>query len=738
MASGYALTIFLSAFLLFLVQPLLGKHILPWFGGGPAVWTVCLLFFQATLLVGYAYAHALVSWVARRWQPWVHGLLLLVSVAALPLTPDRSWALAEGVAPAGRILGLLLASVGAPYALLSATGPLLQAWFAASLPGRSPYRLYALSNLGSFLALLAYPFLIEPLVGRTTQGLGWSVGYGLFVACCVACAWAFWRTARQLPAKVPAPATPEAPAAAASADPSVDPSVDPLDDPTVGLSDPWSSEDDEAERAAAPAAGDAAYRLGLGSSVVLWLALAAVGTTALMAMTNQICQDTAVVPFLWVLPLGLYLLSFVLAFGQTRWYLRAVWFPATVAAVVGSLICIEKSSGLPLLLQVGAHGGTVLTICMTCHGELARARPPTERLTLFYLCLAAGGALGGAFVALAAPRLFVGFWEMHLAMALGIGAALVGSMVDPASPLYRGRHLVLWIIAVQLYVGLIGGLGYQIWTRHADASFSARSFFGALRVVDMEHPKLGPYRSLRHGHITHGVQYDRDPQRYWPVAYYAPDSGAWVAIEQHPRRRARQGLRIGVVGLGSGSLAALASMGDVIRFYEIDPLVARVARTHFTYWSDTPAEVQLVVGDARISMEEELATSGSQRFDVLLVDAFSSDSIPAHLLTREAALLYGRHLRPDGILALHISNLHLRLEPVALGMAETLGWEAMRIRREAEYEDGVWTSTWVLISANRDLLDAPEVTALRTGWPEGFDHAHVWSDEHTSLLQVLQ
>ena len=296
----------------------------------------------------------------------------------------------------------------------------------------------------------------------------------------------------------------------------------------------------------------------------------------------------------------------------------------------------------------------------------------------------------------------------------------------------------MWIIGVQLYFALLGFLGHNIWATHSVAAFAARSFFGAVRVGDAEHPRLGPYRSLRHGHITHGIQYDQEPQRYWPVTYYAPESGGWAAFEHHPRRQAREGLRIGVVGLGSGCLATLATQGDVIRFYEIDPLVARVARTHFTYWSDSDAEVQLVVGDARIRLEEELSSTGPQGFDVLVVDAFSSDSIPAHLLTREAAELYRRHLRPDGVLALHISNLHLALEPVTLGMAETLGWEALRIRREADYDEAVWSSTWVLISANRELLDAPAVTALRRGWPKGFDKPHVWTDDHTSLLQVLE
>jgi hypothetical protein len=676
----FAVTIFLSAFLLFQLQPLIGRYILPWFGGGPAVWTTCLLFFQACLLAGYAYAHWLGSIANVRVQAGVHIGLLLVSLAFLPLHPNAAaWKPVSAADPSGRILLLLAATVGGPYLLLSATAPLLQRWFTIGNPESLPWRLYALSNFGSFLALLSYPFVFEPLSRLRTQGAIWSALYLVFAALCGFTAWRL-RSFR-----------PAAPAARRAF-----------------------------ESAQRPTAG----------TVLFWLGLSACGSTLLGATTNQISQDIAVSPFLWVAALAIYLLTFVLAFESDRFYRRALF--AIAAGLFAPIACALPaiSIGLSLRWQLVVFLIALFVTCMICQGELARSRPSPRYLTTFYLAIAAGGALGGVFVALIAPRIFIEFSEYQIGLAAACLLGFVGWLRTGALAQWTSGNFA---VRLPLMALLIGGVTAIVATTNGKqgAVASARNFYGILRVMAREDSN-GPFRELQHGRTRHGIEYLRAAQRDWPTSYYGPHSGIAMALKaiDRPNRR------IAVVGLGAGTLAAWGRKGDTFRFYEINPDVERIAQTWFSFLRDSQAQTEVVLGDARVQLERELAAGHSQDFDLIAADAFSSDSIPMHLLTAECADIYRQRLAPGGMLALHISNRALDLDPVAQGMARHLGWTAVQIESGEYPETGESASRWVLLTSNREFLERAGLARHASGWSDGAPI--VWTDDFASLWHVLK
>jgi hypothetical protein len=674
-------TIFLSAFLLFLVQPIIGRYILPWFGGGPAVWTICLLFFQTCLLAGYAYAHWLGSLANLRLQAGVHLTLLAASLAFLPLLPNAAiWKPASAADPSGRILLLLAVTVGGPYLLLSATAPLVQRWFTLDNGEKSPWRLYALSNFGSFLALLSYPFIFEPSLRLRTQSSIWSVSYLVFAALC---GFAAWRLRSIRPA-------------AATSDGGVD-------------------------LAARPTAG----------TVLFWLALSACASTLLMATTNQISQDIAVSPFLWVATLAIYLLTFVLAFESDRFYRRALF--AVAAGLFAPVACAlpSISIGLSLRSQLMVYLMALFVTCMICQGELALSRPSPRYLTTFYLTIAAGGALGGVFVALIAPRIFTEFSEYQI----GLGAACLlgfgGWLRTGALAHWTSRNFAVRLPLMALLIGGVTAIVATVTTSQAGAVASARNFYGILRVVAREDAN-GAFRELQHGRTRHGFQYLQAARKDWPTSYYGPHSGIAIALNaiDKPNRR------VGVVGLGAGTLAAWGRAGDTFRFYEINPDVEQIARTWFFFLSDSRAQTEVVLGDARVQLDRELAAGRSQDFDLIAVDAFSSDSIPMHLLTAECADIYRRRLAPGGVLALHISNRALNLDPVARGMARYLGWTAVQIISGDEPATGESSSRWVLLTSNRDFLERAGLAHQLSGWSSRAPIT--WTDDFASLWHVLK
>ena len=679
-----AATIFLSAFLLFQVQPMVGKLVLPWFGGSAGVWTTCLLFFQTLLLLGYLYSHVVVRHLSHRGQVRLHGGLLLAALVSLPLRLHPLFQPTGGSEPLGRLLGLLTLTIGLPYLLLSTTGPLVQAWVARR--GHVPYRLFALSNLASMLALLSYPLVIEPFLPLKAQSWLWSAGFLAFAMLVFTLA---RRNAQTMPMV-----------------------------------------EAEPEPSAAP---------GFGLKL-LWIAFAAVPSLLLMAVTTHLSTNVAPIPFLWVLPLSLYLLSFILCFDSTRWYKRGLFLGAlpllliimamslspdfrytnfrfewlsTLAGWLGSV------RGQVLLFNIG-----LFVACMVAHGELARRRPHPRFLTGFYLRLSLGGALGGLFVAWVAPRLFTTYLELPLGLAAG--AAVAGlALAWEIGPSRR------WRTVAAAALGLLAlGLGVHAFRLDRDDDHTTvargRNFYGTLAVFDNpEHT----WRTLAHGTITHGGQFLDPAKANRPATYYSLDSGVGLAISslgEQPRK-------LGVVGLGAGSLAAYGRSGDRIRFYEINPLVEPFARRHFSYLEKGLATTEVVLGDARLSLEAE----APQGYDLLAIDAFSSDSIPVHLLTREAFALYLRHLAPGGVLAVHVSNHYLELQPVVRASVDALGQTARVVDTDTDEDAGSYGSTWVLVTRNETFFNRP-------AFQQNEDVKHlpgaalIWRDDFSNLFRVLK
>lgn len=694
----YAITIFLSAFLLFQVQPLIGKFILPWFGGSPAVWTTCMLFFQVVLLAGYSYAHLITSKFKPKAQTAGHIVLLLVSLAFLPIAPDADvWKPADSRTPIVGILSLLTFTIGLPYFLLSSTGPLLQESFRRET-GRTPYRLYSLSNTGSLLALLTYPFLFEPQLTLRMQILGWSWSYALFV---LLCCWSAMGLAR--PAMAGAGA----------------------------ISEPI-------EAGPPPSVRD----------VGLWLALAACGSAMLLATTNQLCLEVSSVPFLWIVPLAIYLFTFIICFDHERWYHRGIFLVLLAAAVLLACYALYKGNGMPLWQQLLVYSATLFVCCMVCHGELAQSKPAPQYATLFYLMVAAGGAVGGILVALVAPLVLRDFWEYQLGLIFTVILAAVSTLAGSAnrtSDLPRMAWIVASIVCVSAGFALGVGIGLPGGESGGEKNLeTTRNFYGVLRVNQLEdlYDDNGPKRELIHGRIQHGFQYlDRD-LRLWPTTYYGRSSGVGVAIDHHPRRAntdpEQRTLRIGVVGLGCGTLAAYGKAGDYVCFYEINPEVIRISDEYFTYRQDSAAEVEVVLGDARIEMERQKAEGKLRKFDILAIDAFSSDSIPMHLLTLQCVELYREHLKPDGLLCVHISNRYLDLAPVVAGIAEAVGCQCVFIDSDGDTTQGTDRATWAIVTANEEFLKTPEVTGAILSSDDRDDRKIIWTDDYGSLWQALE
>lgn len=694
----FILTVLAAAYLLFVVQPLFGKYVLPWFGGSPAVWLSCLLFFQTVLLAGYAYAHALVRIFRPRAQAAVHCALLLAALAVLPIAPDAAWKPAASDEPVARLLALLASCLGLPLFVLSATAPLLQAWHASLYPGVSPYRLYAFSNTGALLALVSYPLAIEPMWTRSAQSAYWAAGLGLVALLTGACAWLLWRARRTtLPGEV--------------------------------------AQADNGTVVALPALSREPAPPFALSGWILVPALAACGSMLLLACTNKLCEDVTSAPVLWVLPLGLYLLTYVLCFLCPRCYRRRVLLPLLALALLFLCIAMFRQSRLSMAALIGAYGTALWAGCMVCHGELYRLRPAPRHLTTFYLLMAAGGVCGSAFVVLAAPRIFRSYAELH--WAAGFLAGLVAVVLGRERVVVhcRARHWPAWPIALCGAVAL--GLALYAQSRYAarDVVASVRGFHGALQVRVVK-PDDSLYRAvmLRHGQITHGLQFTEPSKADLPTCFYGEMSGVGLALRHGPWQSAR---RIGVVGLGVGTLAAYGRPGDVMRFYEINPDVIRLARTRFTYLERSRARVEIVPGDARLSLEREVP----QGFDVLVLDAFNSDAIPVHLLTREAFGVYLRHVKAGGAIAVHISNLHLNLYPVMRGLAGELGLETAFVHGPEREWPSLWwysPSMWALLTKGRGVFAAEPFRAARQPPAADLARSVVWTDDYASLLPLVR
>lgn len=663
-------TVFLGAFLLFLIEPLFAKLILPRFGGAAAVWAACLVFFQCALLLGYLYADLTSRRLAPVRQSQLHIALLLVSLMFLPIAPRFLHLQRAGGDPAAAILVLLGASIGLPFVLLSATSPLAQTWYARATTQREPYHLFALSNLASLLALLSYPLLVEPRITAHKQAALWSILFSVFVMVCIAAAW----HAQNGPA----------PAAAGRT---------------------------EQSESTAPAWRDK----------LLWLGLSACSSMLLLSVTNKLLEDVAPVPLLWVLPLALYLLTFALAFHRRILYWRGplVRFLAVALGSLGYAI-YDPAYTESVQVSVPIFCAGLFLCCWFCHGELALRRPAPRYATSFYLMISLGGALGAIFVGLIAPHVFSAIYELPL--ALMFTALLAAATLWPEGWLAR----LFWIGAAAAMAFV---LVRNVREYDANTIVRVRSFYGALRVRQFTNWLKEPYRTLYHGRIEHGAQYVNPPASLSPTTYYAADSGVGLALA----RCCENAKRVGAIGLGAGTLAAYGKTSDYFRFYEINPQVVGIAKTYFSYLRDSPARIDIVLGDARVSLESE----ASQQFDVLAVDAFSGDAIPVHLLTREAFAVYMRHLKPDGILAVHTSNTYLNLPPVVQLLAEDAGCEARMIINDDDHRKLIDSSDWVLVTRNWHFLDVIDGTVM-TEPISVPPHLRLWSDDFNNLFQILR
>ncbi len=690
MAAPYAITIFLGSFLLFQVQPILAKQLIPLFGGSPAVWTACMLFFQTVLVAGYAYAHGL-TYLKKRKQAFVHLCLLGSGLLFLHLDLASSRPVIGMDSPIPTILWLLTTSVGFPFLMLSASAPLLQHWFIAGNQGKSPWKLYALSNAGSLMALLSYPVFFEPLIGISSQARIWGWGYTLYLTLCGVCLFRLLQG-------------------------------------------------DNASKYPTDGAAEQSTK-GQGTSItiadtVLWFACSACGSAMLLAVTNQICQQVAVVPFLFVLTLAVYLMTFIACFGVKRASDKRLSAAFLVVSFVFTVLALTAGNGFSLPVQMSLFIGTLVSCCMICHGQLVRLRPAPSALTFYYLVIALGGAGGAGFISLLAPQLFDSYVELPFLVIVVSLLFTVGAWRTRASK--ETPRWFLWlggaILCSQIFFS-------QFYVRVLNQGVveSSRNFYGTLKVVE-ETDALGRRLTLKHGVIVHGRQYQDGSLRNLATTYYGPDTGAGLALRLHPRRFDATGdgnkrqLRVGLVGLGVGTLASYGETGDTFRFYEIDPAIISLAQKHFSYLHNSKARIEIVAGDARLSLQREARQGGQDKFDILVIDAFSNDTIPVHLITREAVELYLSQLRDDGILLFHISTRVLDLMPVLATHAAAYNMAAIKVVTPDEPNVGRYESHWAILTKNRIFLE----NELVRRWSCKFSPRKIdWTDKFASIWHVL-
>jgi hypothetical protein len=758
----FCLTILLSAVLLFQVELIIGKYILPWFGGTSAVWITCMLFFQLALLAGYAYGHLLQRFRPRV-QSRIHCLFLVASASILigqvvlwhsPLVLDSHWSPRASGNPFLQVLVLLTVSVGLPFLVLASSGPTLQSWWSRIYFHRSPYRLYAISNFGSLLALISYPFLIEPFFRLRTQARIWTWAYFAFALGIGYCA---FRASR-------------------------------------------------ATEAAAQETSMLAQQSRVGQRsrpgadvLVLWLGLAGCASALFLSTTNQLCKNVAPVPLLWILPLAIYLLTFTLCFEGERRYSRKWFHPAFLMSVLMAFfLLVSPNTRWNLPFQIAAYSVVLFVSCMVCHGELAQLKPDPCYLTLFYLVVAAGGALGGVFVGLAAPYLFSTYWEYEIGLWLATLLFLLVLYRDHSSWFYSARlksPLLLIGAAALVPESMAAGLGIKqlgstlmyvvivcsaflvlLWDKRRpkisfdrrviaascvfvlivlafaflvagkpprDRVATLRNFYGALTVThkDPDDPLLESY-ALEHGEIMHGFEFRAPSRRLIPTAYFTPDSGLGLVFASrspsNPTSLESRGLRIGIVGLGVGTIAAYGHGGDYIRFYEINPAVVRLASDtrYFHYVEQCPARVEFVQGDARLSLEQEYLNGAHEDFDILAIDAFSGDAPPVHLLTEEAFKLYFRRLKyPEGVLAVNVTNRILDLKQVAVAAASQLGLVSLWVHTDGDREVSA-ASDWVLVSGDSTVISSLARNAKHASTLQPSEH-QLWTDDYSNLFLAL-
>jgi hypothetical protein len=742
------ITILLGSFLLFQVQPIIAKTIQPWFGSTSSVWSTCMMFFQFALLMGYLYAHGVNG--LRMKRQWVlHSALIAAAVALLvwhyfawgtPITPAQGALNLEAMHPVTAITLLLSLGVGLQFLVLAANSNLVQAWYARVLRDDNAYVLYSVSNVGALASLLSYPFFIERQMGLTSQAYLWS---GLFLLYAALMVLLGWRSCR-LTAAEPAEGTSGVMSRMHDTSCRLIAAAVPLEDGALrrreGTSGAMSRMHDTSCRliaAAVPANG-----ASRGSSLLLvplvWILLAFLGSTFLLSVTNELTQDISPTPFLWVLPLSLYLSTFIVAFSNhfDRW--RGWTYAGLLAGAGLAVYGLHAYLSMPIAQSVLLLSLSLFLVCLFCHSRLYEMRPPQSRLTLFYVMISVGGFLGGFYVNIVAPLLFPAYWDVQISLALALALAVGYAFVSSHPAIRKLRYLIALVS-----LGLCAMLGWTIHKEVREAIFLRRNFYGSLRV---EHEARGEgmrtiHRyQLMHGDIVHGIQFSRTRFRYKPTAYFHEESGIGRAILNHPNYRTTdRPFRLGVIGEGIGTFAAYCRTNDYVRFYELNPAVHELAENSswFTYLKDCKGEYDVVIGDGRLSLEDELVTGGSQPFDVLVADAFNGDAVPVHLLTEEAIAMYLQHLEPEnGILAINGTNKHLDFRPLAKAIALRFD---LHLRVIATPGDGKITQTalWLLFSRNPDVLNG-KVFGPGTLNMASIRPVRLWTDDYSSVFDLLR
>lgn len=680
---AFSLSIFLSAFLLFIIQPLLAKKLLPWFGGSPAVWLSIVLFFQSALLIGYLYAYCLTKITRLNAQVFIHLSLLLLSLLFIPLNPLEEIATLSLWHPIA-IIAVLSTTLLLPGIIISASSPLFQYWYCQCYQTDFPYRYYALSNFGSLLGLLAFPFVLEPLLGLNIQLSIWS---GLYLLYIVSSTFCLMVVARQAKLK---------------------------HKETVIVQEKLAH-----------------------LKVAFWIALTLLSCALLLTTTQVMLQNVASFPLLWVIPLALYLITFIITFSYPKVYYRPLWL-GVYTLLCASVFYFSSHHKLMLSAQISIYASLLFSGCMICHGELIRSKPSKQHLTTFYLAIAFGGVFGGLFINIIAPLFFNEWWDFYLVLLaiFSFGAVLSCQSARPRSI----NHFVRISSCMMGFMGLSVLLYSHLRHIHEDIIYHHRNFFGAFEVAD-RNKDLGEYhyRALYNGNILHGQQFLTAHKQTMATSYYSVGSGIGHALTYQRLLKNQapfnQGLRVGVIGLGSGTIATLTENGDFLRFYEIDPDIHKIARKYFSYLDNAKAAIDVTIGDGRLKLAQALKI-GSENYDVLAIDAFNGDAIPVHLLTLEAMQIYLSHLAPNGILAFHVSSRYIDLYPPLQALASKLNLYAFITYNDEDRSNAIYTSEWVLITRRPELgayLYQEKALSFHAERME-----NIWTDDFNYLLSVIR
>ncbi|PIR93755.1 hypothetical protein COT97_04975 [Candidatus Falkowbacteria bacterium CG10_big_fil_rev_8_21_14_0_10_39_11] len=674
----YAITIFFSSFLVFFIQPLIGKYLLPWFGGSASVWLVSLMFFQVFLFLGYFYSHFLIQQVKILNQIKINIFLLIVAIVSLPTIPGDFWQDKVVQHPTVMLFIVLLFTIGLPFFVVSSASPIIQYLYYYEKREQSPYVLYSVSNAGAIIALISYPILFEVLLNVKQQAVFWAIIFIVFTVFYI------FLYVKALKTKHIVTLLVEKFTHTASA-----------------------------------------------RQKTFWLGLPIITTLMLITVTNHMTLNVAPIPFLWVLPLCLYLLSYIISFSGLKLYHRGIYFILFLISVGGIFYYLNDQTALTIIWQVFVLLAGLFIICLVGHFELFRLRPHPKQLTEYYLYLAGGGALGGILGAVVLPSIASVMFELPLVVILFTLILYTIFYLDKKNWLNQLRHRPVWLFLLIIPIGFtlffVKDIQYQI----KNTDYMSRNFYGTISVgFGAGDGAVGEYKILVNGPIIHGVQFLSPALQANKTTYYSQQSGVGLVFENFPKANKR----IGLVGLGAGTIVAYGQAGDYFRIYDINPEVISVAQSQFTYLQNTPSKYDLVLGDARLKLDQE----SDNNFDLLIIDAFSGDSIPVHLLTQEAFDVYRKNLNPDGAILIHISNQYLDLRPVLVKLGAVNDYQVVIINNKKNDAQKIYTSNWILLTKNKTLLSNKNIVSAQSDLPTNSDRFRVWTDQYSNIFKIIK